>query len=177
MNKDDQYAWQRHGDQVTKETTVSEDMAEQLDTLEGFLQELVGNDIDPKIVALFANWHLREIDNYLKNNKNLIEALPWFLAWALDDQNPALKLWATAFALGMQITEGVSQSQKASELKVTRAAISKRVGELRKQYGFESRNMKSADARDTYSKEKKNNHHRYQKQLKNAKNDYQNDSN
>lgn len=98
--------------------------------------------------------------------------LPSFIAWALDDKNPTFKLWAAAFASGMEITEGVSMAEKAKHLGVTRAAFSKRVKQLEKEYGFRSRNMKSLAGCKAYSRDKKTNHWRYQKTLENAKNEF-----
>lgn len=176
MNKDDQFAWQRNGDEYTRESIVNEKLEDKIDTLEDALFEMLGNDVSRKTIVAFARWHQTEMMNSVMQREQLVKALPWFIAWALDDQNPSLKLWATAFALGMEITEGVSQSRKADQLHVTRAAISKRVAELRKEYGFESRNMKSAEARKAYSNDKKTNHHRYKIQIENAKNEFNNNA-
>jgi hypothetical protein len=109
--------------------------------------------------------------------ESLDERFSFFLAWLISDKNPLLRFWAAAFAFGLEITEGISQSEKAAQLKVTRAAISKRVKQFESEFGSMSRNMKSKAACESYREDKKTNHHRYQKQIEQAKNEYQNGSN
>jgi hypothetical protein len=108
--------------------------------------------------------------------ESLDERFSFFIAWLISDKNPILRFWAAAFAFGLEITEGISQSEKANELKVTRAAISKRVKQFESEFGCISRNMKSQSACKSYQDDKKTNHHRYQKQIESAKNEYRNGS-
>jgi len=109
----------------------------------------------------------------------LTEKFSFFLVWLISDSNPILRFWAAAFGFGLDITQGISQSQKAADLDVTRAAISKRVKQFQSEFGSISRNMKSQRACNSYQQDKKTNHHRYQKIYKEIKNDNKcpNDSN
>jgi hypothetical protein len=85
-----------------------------------------------------------------------------FVAELFADNNPALNLWAYAFAFGFSFTEGKSQADVAKTFNVTRAALSKRVCFFKKKYGCRSRNMKSDQAVESYRRDKLTNHHRYQ---------------
>lgn len=98
-----------------------------------------------------------------------------FVAELFADNNPALNLWAYAFAFGLSFTEGRSQAEIARKFSVTRAALSKRVCFFKKEFGVRSRNMKSDAAVEAYRQDKLTNHHRYQKIYEQR--DSENDSN
>ncbi len=147
------------------EPTVTVDMAQEIDSAEDILKEMLHEKIGhltPREIQIIVF-----ITNYFKAQEQ--KDLSWFIAWVLDDSNPILKIWSAAFAFSMEVTEGISQNKKAIELDVSRAAMSKRVKHLSAEYGVLSRNMKSLAACESYKKDKLTNHFRYQAQIRNAK--------
>jgi hypothetical protein len=173
-NPNSNFAFVDNGDGSSHvEPIVTVDMAQEIDSTEEILREILQERIgalterEVKIICFIVN--------HFKSQEQ--KDLTWFIAWVLDDVNPILKIWSAAFAFNMEVTEGMSQNQKALELGVGRAAMSKRVKNLSNEYGAISRSMRSAPACESYRQDKLMNHFRYQEQIRNAKNEYHQNKN
>lgn len=79
-----------------------------------------------------------------------ISKLCGWISDLLADTNPRAELWAIAFALGMSQTQGMTIEEKAGDLGITKAALSKRCIAVQKRFGLQPRD-KSPAASDSYS--------------------------
>ncbi len=130
---DDQWAYDDHG----AHTPVSQHVAFPHDELDQKLNKEIEGEVQrrTKHEVAQAVW----------------EGVTRFAVEVLQRENPRLTVQSFAFAAGLYVLEGKSETEIAKEHGITRAAVSRRVVEITKSLGLPpSRGMKSAQSRTKY---------------------------
>ena len=96
---------------------------------------------EPSVDFVYPEDELHQEENhYREASRRMLRVVNMMAAYHADAENKPLAIWATSYALGLAVCEGVSITDRACELGVSPQALSKSIKEFQSQLNINTGN-------------------------------------